>query len=240
MKTSRLIKLAALLTGAFLSCSAHAQITANVDWVPDQASGGGTGGQFYLSDMQYADGSTALGGSAVGFCVEPNLISPGNGSTKTYALGPLTDIFRLQNAPETGLGAVYWLMDNYLDSHVLSTSAIPDLQRQDLHASFDSVLAEILQDWNGNYTDLDLNNGWKVVSSGSSYFTEASNMLNALKLAQPTADYISSSYQLKHFVNVTPESYETQNLLAVTPVPEPGSALLISIVGFMAILRRRR
>ncbi len=238
-------KLLALATAFALALTGTAnafQLSADVDWIPMQANGAGTGGQFYLTNITNLDTNTpAFGGSALGFCIEPYAPSPTTGNTYTYQTAELTGMFNLQNTPETGVAAVYWLMDNYLESHVLDTSAIPDPIRSDMSFAFEGVLTEILQDWDGSYANLNLDSGWWTVNSNNAgIYAEATSMLNALVSAAPLPDYTSMTYELDRIV--TTGACDTQDMLIVTctPIPEPSGALLLGITGLLGIMRRRR
>lgn len=222
-----------LLMASMVGSVYSQDLTAQVDWIPSFSGSvpDGTGGQFQLSDP--------VSGDLIGwaFCVSPDLISPQDGSVKEYNYGVVTDAFRVQNVPATGVGAIHWLMDNYLNDHVIDTRSV--VQPEILHLAFDAVFTEILEDWNGNYSNLNLDNGWKALSGSEAYYTEASSMINALVAAAPLGTYTSSNYSISYLTNVTTEEYVSQNLLMVQSVPEP-TAVLSAGLGLVAFAMRRR
>lgn len=114
--------------------------------------------------------------------------------------------------------------------------------------AFENVLREISVDWAGTSSSLGGSTGnnqfWLLTMSD---YSVADNLLASVLASGVSSSYRSTSYSIETLQNLeNPASAgggtagQGQNMLMVAAIPEPGSALLLSMVAIAWGRRRQR
>lgn len=144
---------------------------------------------------------------------------------------------------------VNWLVQNYYDGWIVNPGPISNTLREDRATAFQSVLREIVSDWNGATNSLNGNSGsFQFSMIAMTEYSVADELLAAVINSGVQAGFTSSSYHIEYFRSSDyPASPgpgnpdEAQNLLFVAPIPEPtSSALAAAGLAVLAMRRKRR
>lgn len=144
---------------------------------------------------------------------------------------------------------VNWLVQNYYDGWIVNPGPISNTLREDRATAFQSVLREIVSDWNGATNSLNGNAGsFQFSMIAMTEYSVAEELLAAVINSGVQAGFRASSYRVEYFRSSDfPASPgpgnpdEAQNLLFVSPIPEPTSlALTAAGLAGLAVRRKRR
>lgn len=180
------------------------------------------------SNMTYVSGGVgeAFGGFGELFCFHSQADDPPT-SSRTYEVVTAAELFKESGGSTVGMYVLGWMFDNYYDSIFGGSGS--GLSESN---TFQRALWEIAMDFNGDVASIDLYSG--------TYWPEFTNTI--IDDIITNFDTISSGYTLSNFNFEFLKDSESgyQDMLLVTPVPEPSAALSIGLVATFALLRRRR
>ncbi|MDY0748690.1 PEP-CTERM sorting domain-containing protein [Paucibacter sp. R3-3] len=188
-----------------------------------------------ITNMTFADGASAFGGSGTIVCIAPSTDFPDMNSVHSYSIVDAASVISAKPAAAPKAQAVInWLFDNYYATDMLSATA-----NSNSGYGFNQALWEITTDFTGKASSLDSSSGSIFYNGSDSYLS----IMSALKanFSSIPVSYTSTQYSLQ-FLSDSDKKY--QNMVLVTSpaaaVPEPASYALLAF-GLIALygLRKR-
>ena len=249
----------ALLIGAFVSSIAVSSWATTISLHVDDYLPISSDPNFFSPDMVSTSKISLFGTSnpytytsGDMFCLNPGLgaYSPGSDANFTVisTQSALHHLSLSSTEQDQAVAYMHWLVDNYYDSYIRNVGAISNSLRQDRAMAFENVLREISVDWAGTSSSLGGSTGnnqfWLLTMSD---YSVADNLLASVLASGVSSSYRSTSYSIETLQNLeNPASAgggtagQGQNMLMVAAIPEPGSALLLSMVAIAWGRRRQR
>lgn len=249
----------ALLIGAFVSSFAASSLATTVSLHVDDYIPISSNPSFFSPDMVSTSKISLFGTSnpytytsGDMFCLSPGLGAYSPGSDANFNIistqSSLHHLSLSSTEQDQAVAYMHWLVDNYYDSYIRNVGAISNSLRQDRAMAFENVLREISVDWAGTSASLGGSTGnnqfWLLTMSD---YSVADNLLASVLSSGVSSSYRSTSYSIETLQNLeNPASAgggspgQGQNMLMVAAIPEPGSALLISMLATAWGQRRQR
>jgi len=185
-----------------------------------------------------------VGQQFLGFCVNPVFTTPGSGVDFNYDLTGDVLSYDLDGA---GPGPDYWNVNTYIKysalkdvfatyANVLTTLDPSSADAALLNTAIGFAVNEIVMDYDGTSTSLNLNLGNSLILNGDT--TQISG--SVLAAYQSVTSSIGSGAGANFTLHAAGEGTNLAQDVVFFAVPEPGGALLIMFAGIGLMIRRRR
>lgn len=187
----------------------------------------------YIADFNsiaLLSGDWNVPSSAVVFCLDGTARWQGTGDRRSYSVETTLDYLMPQGA-DRALGIMNYIIENYFDSFVED----PIYNNRSGYA-VNATLWEFTTQYDGTFDSVSM---MGLMSEGTEAYLIYDTIFNDLKAnySSIASDYRSTKYNLQFLLDPDPVY---QDLLMISPVPEPSGALLFGVAGVCALMRRRR
>lgn len=175
------------------------------------------------------EGQSLFTGTANLFCIKRNASNPAaDGEINYYDIVGVDQIFDNAGAVSgKGEALIHWIFDTYYATDAFLVNGTGP-------TAFQAALWEVDRDYNGTIESLDLTVGHTYSESYRWMFEGLVDNYDSI-----SSGYRSTNYQFT-FLKDASASGNLQDLIMITPIPEPGSAALAGLAASVALLRRRR
>lgn len=182
-----------------------------------------------FNDASVISGPGTIPLNGVVFCIDGATHWQGAGNTHQFTVEQTLD-FTVAQGADKALGLMNYVIENYWDT-MLTTPAWGPRPGY----AMNMILWEITQDYDGTLESLDMLAGVGGLDENTAIYEAAIADLRANHDSIPSS-YRSTKYNLQFLVDSDP-TY--QDLLLISPVPEPSSMALLAIGGLALATRRR-
>jgi hypothetical protein len=186
-----------------------------------------------IKNLTFSQGGSAYGGTGVVICIDPFSEFPVLPSTHTYDVVGAASVMNASSTYANRAEAMIdWVVDHYYTSFVNQTMS---------GYAFNQALWEITIDYNGTAASLSSSAGQVYKDPAQNWGPEFPSMVTALKAAMASSTW-SDSYRSSTFSTtfLVDRNSTYQNMVLVTPVPDPSTYLMMFAgVGALLVWRRR-